>query len=427
MEAAVGLFLESGGAWSTTSIDPQSRNTENSNTHHTTVNTQTLFEDGSGRHGESPVMMDSDVEDDLDFPVSAVSTARSQLPINPETGVRDPITRRRDILVPHEHDLFQQHFTSFPSAIPAANDPFGRFEAGRGNFSSSSTAAGSSSDDSNRLARLFAPPRDIMFTGGGFDDAREYAKKHQRWIIVTLHDPTEFPCQVLNRDLWKDEGVKQLIRASFVFLQFVIETPEGQRYKTFYQVDSLPHIAIIDPRTGERVKQWHYGPEPAEFVVDLIDFIESNSLEPKQKGQKKQRTATDLSEEEQLAAAIQASIETPVTIPGEPIIISDEDEAVPEAGSVSDKIVPRERAEIPAGTADTTSIQFRLPDGKRIMRKFLKSDSVRTLFEHIKFAAPDLQAKPFELMFHRDSLSNKLDETLADLNLVAVALNVDFL
>jgi hypothetical protein len=94
-----------------------------------------------------------------------------------------------------------------------------------------------------------------------------------------------------------------------VFLQFVVETPEGQRYKTFYQVESLPHISIIDPRTGERVKQWHYGPEPAEFVVDLMDFIEANSLAPEQKGPKKQRTtAIDLTEDEQIAAAIQASI-----------------------------------------------------------------------------------------------------------------------
>lgn len=85
-------------------------------------------------------------------------------------------------------------------------------------IASTTAMASPGRDRRNRLAELFAPPADIMFTGT-FDQAREHAKKNQRWIIVTLHDPTEFPCQVLNRDLWKDKQVKDVVRESFIFLQ----------------------------------------------------------------------------------------------------------------------------------------------------------------------------------------------------------------
>lgn len=40
------------------------------------------------------------------------------------------------------------------------------------------------------------------------------------------------------------------------------------RYLSFYPVDSVPHIAIIDPRTGERVKVWNTSLTPAEFLLD---------------------------------------------------------------------------------------------------------------------------------------------------------------
>jgi hypothetical protein len=33
------------------------------------------------------------------------------------------------------------------------------------------------------------------------------------------------------------------------------DSAEGERYKQFYPFSILPHVAIIDPRTGERLVQ----------------------------------------------------------------------------------------------------------------------------------------------------------------------------
>jgi hypothetical protein len=57
-------------------------------------------------------------------------------------------------------------------------------------------------------------------------------------------------------------------------------------------------------------------------------------------------------------------------------------------------IEAKARADPPAGP-NATQVQYRLPDGKRIVKKFAKDDIVRTLFEHLKAIQPDL--KPFEV------------------------------
>ena len=65
-----------------------------------------------------------------------------------------------------------------------------------------------------------------------------------------LQDAQEFQCQVLNRDLWSNQGVKSIVREHFVFWQQYKESDEAVRYMTFYKISDWPYIAIIDPRTG---------------------------------------------------------------------------------------------------------------------------------------------------------------------------------
>lgn len=54
---------------------------------------------------------------------------------------------------------------------------------------------------------------------GNFEEARETAKERNKWLMINVQNPTEFTCQVMNRDLWSDSFVKDIVRESFVFLQ----------------------------------------------------------------------------------------------------------------------------------------------------------------------------------------------------------------
>ena len=71
-----------------------------------------------------------------------------------------------------------------------------------------------------------------------------------KWIMVNIMNSQEFPCQILNRDLWSDKEVQKTIRENFYFLQYTHDEVEGLRYQRTYPFNDHPHISIIDPRTG---------------------------------------------------------------------------------------------------------------------------------------------------------------------------------
>ena len=50
---------------------------------------------------------------------------------------------------------------------------------------------------------------------------RQDAKERNKWLMVTIHDYTEFACQVLNRDLWSEQTVKAVVKAEFLFMQVI--------------------------------------------------------------------------------------------------------------------------------------------------------------------------------------------------------------
>lgn len=155
-------------------------------------------------------------------------------------------------------------------------------------------------------------------------------------------------------------GVKDFVKENFVFLQFGAQSPEGRKYASFYPFTSYPHIAIIDPRTGERVKQWNTCPTPADFIqegqlqakgpclpisnqlsgtaiISAMEFLEFNSLDDNAKAPSRKRkikvcflaqklcpwttllthflsfsqtsqNVSEMSEEEQILAAMEASL-----------------------------------------------------------------------------------------------------------------------
>ncbi|KAJ3068920.1 hypothetical protein HK102_007036, partial [Quaeritorhiza haematococci] len=307
-----------------------------------------------------------------------------------------------------------------------------------------------SDSKSSRLADLFRPPFDLMFQGGDFDTARGVARSENKWIMITISEPSEFACQVMNRDLWKDEGVKEVVREQFVFIYYGSESPEGKRHITYYPITSYPYVAIIDPLTSERVKTWNVAMSPGEFLQEVTEFLESrassslsfskndgsssstgaaaanggNSInEPKSK---KAKSIADLTEEEQLRMALAASMEDVV---GGVDDFEDLEGVEGGGGEVDafDTISPVVGEEPGGSGGDVTRVQFRLPDGQRVVRKFMKTDKVRRLYEFVKGSVGEAEGKKFELMAFREGLINKLEQTLAEANVLNGVVMMDYL
>lgn len=285
-----------------------------------------------------------------------------------------------------------------------------------------------------RLTRLFRPPFDII-SKLSIDDARLKARKKKKWLMINIQDSGIFQCQVLNRDLWSHKYIKRLIKKSFVFLQYQFESRSAEPYRNFYNLQSknnLPHIAILDPITGERLKQWNETvPNPENFIDDVNKFLQQFSLDPSStnptiKEPPKPIDPTTLTEEQQMELAIQQSLGTtqqnPISITNDTNEERIDSKQVEQANEKKDDFDQIElvKHEEPANKLGiTTRIQIRTGDGKRFIRRFdATTDTVRVVYEVIKTEMEGYDICKFILSDHkRHDLIEKLNMTIEDAGL----------
>jgi hypothetical protein len=302
-----------------------------------------------------------------------------------------------------------------------------------------------------------------------FDVARDQGREKEKWLLVDVQDPSVFDCQLLNRDLWKNESIRETIQEHFIFLQYLKDEPMGAQYIQYYfpgsdVQDNYPHIAIIDPRTGERMKVWSGPPvvKPTDFLIQLHEFLDRYSLNHNVRNpvaRRKPEVAPEaridtMTEEEMLEMAMRNSLEgaqaarryedpdeltrSVTDIKGKGKAPAEDVEMAESAGTngyndtqeqeqeVEQEQEPspfhsipsdRPHVEPPADPATTTRIQFRHPSG-RVIRRFALSDPVQRLYEWLK--ASPLEGKEgveFELVSMGQNLIKMLDTTVEDAGL----------
>lgn len=385
--------------------------------------------------------------------------------------VRAPLARTTETLIGPEADFDagDMHASVFSQlrAHQARNNRAGIFNqraepsiwsgdseiSHRERLSAATGGASEASSKSNMLAELYRPPFEIM-SRLPWDMARQEGRDSERWLLVNIQDPSIFDCQVLNRDLWKDPGVKDTVKEHFIFLQYNRDDPRAAPYLQYYfqasnVSDNYPHIAIVDPRTGEQVKVWSGAPviKPAEFLMQLHEFLDRYSLKhdvrnpvAKRKPEIKEKSLDAMTEEEMMEMALRNSLGDAIAAAPQRLedpddltrsvedmkgkgkaegIAAVEPEEV-EAESSTFASIPSNRPHIepPPDPATTTRIQFRHPSG-RVIRRFALSDPVQRIYEWLK-ASPPLEDKAgvgFELNAMGRNLIEELDTTIENAGL----------
>jgi hypothetical protein len=324
--------------------------------------------------------------------------------------------------------------------------------------------ASTHSPKSSTLAEMFRPPFEII-SRLSFEEARERGKKEERWLLVNVQDASIFDCQVLNRDIWKNKDIMDTIKENFIFLQYAANEPNGMGYVQYYfqsrgLENAYPHIAIVDPRTGEQVKVWSGPPVPGanEFLMQLYEFLDRYSLKAdarnpvaKRKPISKQVPVEAMTEEQMLEMALKNSLENDAAQRGPAHEDPDEltksmnlgkgkERAVDSSNPIDPSQSSTTAAESPFSyipstaqhvepapdAATTTRIQFRYSGG-RLVRRFALSDPVQRIYEWLK--AEPLEGKggiEFELMFMGQNLLGVLDQTIADAGLKNGSIMVEF-
>ncbi|KAL3201429.1 hypothetical protein MRX96_012476 [Rhipicephalus microplus] len=144
----------------------------------------------------------------------------------------------------------------------------------------------------------------------------QVGRAKNRWLMVNVQNVQEFACQVLNRDVWSNSTIKSIISEHFVFWQVYQDSEEGQRYVLFYKVVDYPYVAILDPRTGEKVLSWNQV-DAVKFCDAVTEFLaehptpDGSAVNPPTKKVKptaKKESIVEEDEEAQMRAAIEASL-----------------------------------------------------------------------------------------------------------------------
>nr|XP_011463491.1 PREDICTED: UBX domain-containing protein 2 isoform X2 [Fragaria vesca subsp. vesca] len=274
-----------------------------------------------------------------------------------------------------------------------------------------SNEGATSTTDSSRdnLASLYRPPFKLMFQGS-FEKAKSAASVQDKWLMVNLQSNSEFSSHMLNRDTWANEAISQTIITNFIFWQTYDDTTEGKKVCTYYKLESMPVVLILDPITGQKMRSWNGMVHPERLLEDLLLFMDSGPRDhhlalsnkrpresslPQPQNTNEQTNEEDEEVQRALAASMGSMKETSGTISkDEGEIITDKEEET----SLPKKPTYPPLPEEPSGDKSRICrVGVRLPDGRRAQRNFLRVDPIQLLWSFCYSQLKEAETRPIRL------------------------------
>jgi hypothetical protein len=220
------------------------------------------------------------------------------------------------------------------------------------------------------INKLFAPP--AYNESKPYYDAIEQAKLQCKWVLVNIQQAEVFASHTLNRDVWCDETITDIVTGSFIFWQRDDKSTEGDQFCQMHSCGhQLPHICIVDPRTGRRVKSWDGRKWAEQYAAaeHLFGFLDEFSM------------SRPPARSPQASPAPSPPIQ-PQAPPAVELTGLDDDAgmsmppAAPEQVRANISAMPEE----PAETEEHLKVCFKLPSGQRLNRRFRPGDPLGNMF-----------------------------------------------
>eukprot|EP00933_Yihiella_yeosuensis_P042030 TRINITY_DN3647_c0_g3_i1.p1 TRINITY_DN3647_c0_g3~~TRINITY_DN3647_c0_g3_i1.p1 ORF type:complete len:368 (+),score=84.81 TRINITY_DN3647_c0_g3_i1:338-1441(+) len=233
----------------------------------------------------------------------------------------------------------------------------------------------------NAINKLFAPPS--YNQAGAYYETLEKAKSEGKWVLVNIQQAEVFASHTLNRDVWRDETIQNIIDGSFLFWQRDDKSTEGDQFCQYHSCGhQLPHICVIDPRTQRRLQHWDgrkwvESHAAAEFLLGFLDRFSMSRSPP----------ALSPAASPAMAPAAQ-----PFGTEGKMELVGlDEDmtdRGAAGSGEAPDIAEPEAPPKEPAPALpdepgpDTEHVKVRLslPGGAKVTRRFLSNNPVEEMF-----------------------------------------------
>ncbi|KAJ7954432.1 UBX domain-containing protein [Quillaja saponaria] len=279
-------------------------------------------------------------------------------------------------------------------------------------------AVSTAENSRDNLASLYRPPFHLMFHGP-FEKAKSAASAQDKWLLVNLQSTKEFSSHMLNRDTWANEAVSQTINTNFIFWQVYDDTTEGRKVCTYYKLTSSPVVLVIDPITGQKMRSWCGMVQPESLLEDLLPFMDGGpkdhhvtlSHKRPRESSTPPKTKDETNEDEQLLQALAASMEgmkdsSAVIANDNDVICADKEQETVSTEKPAYPPLPEE----PKGDRNILCrVGVRLPDGRRVQRNFLRSDSIQLLWSFCSNQLGEYEIKPFRLTHAIPGASKNLE------------------
>ncbi|EDL45630.1 hypothetical protein PVIIG_03739 [Plasmodium vivax India VII] len=124
------------------------------------------------------------------------------------------------------------------------------------------------------FGKLFSAPTSLICSLS-LEEARKKAKAENKYILASIQD-SEFDSLKLNRDIWNNEMVQDIIKDFFIFWLRHEHDQDALLFTSTYKVTKLPHICALCKRTGRKIKVWNIKnfQDPICAQSQLYEFIE---------------------------------------------------------------------------------------------------------------------------------------------------------
>ncbi|KAK6921422.1 UBX domain [Dillenia turbinata] len=200
------------------------------------------------------------------------------------------------------------------------------------------------------------------------------------------------------------------------------DTSEGRKVCTYYKVDSIPAVLVIDPITGQKMRSWFGMIHPDRLLEDLLPFMDGGPKDhhvtlshkrpresPRPLSCKTQDETND--EDVEVQKALAASLEElhdsrEIHSKSDDVSNRDEEEEMATTKKLSYPSLPEE----PKGDRSLLCrVGVRLPDGRRLQRNFFRNDPIQLLWSFCSSQLEGGDARAFRLTQAIPGASKVLD------------------
>lgn len=248
-----------------------------------------------------------------------------------------------------------------------------------------------------------------QFLRGSYEDALNKAKRDLRFLLVYLHSQDHSSTERFCRDCLCSSGFIDYVNENMIFWGCDANSREGYRVSQVMQEATYPFLALLCLQDSRMMIVDRL--EAAQMTVDevmacLIRAVDNN--EPSliaARSDRQQRSASIALREQQDKAYLESlrqDQEKERRQQEEQQRIKEEEEAMQKKQQQLQDMqesLARQREEkkrnLPpepeTGATDSTKVLLRLPDGRRLERRFAQTDSLQVLYDYVFCSDESLQ------------------------------------